>query len=470
MKMINSKINISVFAGLFFLLLGLTLICFQFCNDIEVYKYLFVITGIITFTFIFLKAKSIFHIHMLYFLAFYYFVGGIVVLDLLFNNIDFAKTSFFTQYTFSESIQKEMLQIVSVAQLAIFFSSFTINCNKKEMIKLNSIRIKQFCFIVFYIAIIIKAYSVFLIVKQVFSYGYISIYLKPVQIPPIVRMGDDLFLPSLALLFCLNLTENERKTVYCTGLFIAIFSLFTGGRADGLSLLVLLICLINKHKRIRNKTIFLLFIILLCLVLSVQFLRVSEKINIASVLTSLSGAVMPAIGYGIKYKESFTDPLAILFNNFISYINYFTVTFTGKGFLPIFPQGPSADFALKGHDSAARLSYLANSQFYLSGMGVGTSCYLEFYWLGGLITVFLLTVLSITFINYLEKHFNNNLVLRFFYIIFIGGWLLSNRTAALDYLSIFYLLKFLPLIFISFLLFYYLKEIKKHEKNIVCDV
>ena len=411
----NKKVNISIFMSIFFLLLGITIFLFEFCNNVEIYKILFTITGIITFIFLFLQTNSFYHIYMLFFLAFYYFIGGVVVLDLIFQNIDFAKTTFFTQYTFSTQIQKEMLQIISVAQLAIFWSSFAMHRTNTQTKILGSTRIKQFCFILFYIALIIKAYSIYLTVRQVFTYGYISIYLSPVKLPTIIRMGDDLFLPVLALLFCLKLSEKEIKNIYRIILFIAIFSLFTGSRADGIALFVLLICLINKHKKIDNKKIIILIIVLGILILGVQFLRGSEKINVAIILSSFSGAVMPAIGYGIEYKDFFSDSIAILFNNFISYINYFAVSFTGNGFLPIFPQGPSAEFALKGHDSAARLSYLANNKFYLGGMGVGTSCYLEFYWIGGLITVFILTVLSLRFMNYLENNFNNNIILRFFY-------------------------------------------------------
>lgn len=453
----NSKY---ILISLYSLVIASFLIC-SFFSCLEGEKIIFFVTAILIFIMYFCKFHSFYHPLFLFFFTFYYFIGGGIIIDLFSSSYNFADTSFFTTYTFDKDIQIKMMNIFNIVQFAMFFSVLIPSGKSKSIsIYIEDNQVKQFFILVFIVATILKVWSVLLVIKQVFAEGYISIYLHPVQLPPFLRMGDDLLVPAMGLLLLANLTCRELKISCGIFVIVSILSLFTGSRASGITLLLSAICILNMNFKLSNKSFLRFAVILLVLILFVQFVRINDSISLGDVLSNFVGSIIPTVGYGVQYEDKFTtDGFCIFVNIIISYINYFLVAATGAGFLPNFPDGPSSLLALKGFDSAARISYYANSKFYLAGMGMGTSCFLEYYWLAGYFGVFIFTTMSMYFFIKLNKRYKSSLVCRFLYIIFLGGWLLSNRTSALEFMNLFYLAKFLPLLLMLFL-FKYSKERK----------
>lgn len=427
-------------------------------NDIGLKKILFCIISLFTASYIMAKTKSFYHPLFLFYIAFFYFIGGSVFLDVLFPNYNFAKTHFFTNYEFSKDIQNEMLLLINFVQFGILLASFSIKERIGKYEVIHNIRLRQYFYLVFILAFFIKLISIFLIINQVFKYGYISLYLKPIVLPPFIRMGDDLFIPSIACLLAFQLEKKQIKSVVFALILIGIAGLLTGNRSSGIGFLLLSIVVKNIYEPMKNRYFAVVFIFLLFLILLVQVLRIGEKIEISDLLGDIVGSIVPTIGYGIQYKNEFNDSFLLIINFIVNYIDYFLRIFTGISILPNFPSGPSSMLALEGHDSAARISYFANSQYYLGGMGMGTSAYLEYFWLGGLISVIVLTFVNLKFMLHLYENYNRSIHCRFFFIIFLNGWFLSNRTSALEYLNIFYLVKFIPIVLLTLILFYYMNR------------
>lgn len=439
----NRKFSNCLLVTYLLLLVQFVIIICPVSNEVVVIdKYLSIICFIWSIISMLWCKINIFHPYILFMFSFGIFIESRVILDVLCEDIFFnQKTLFGYSGFFSINVSKQLLEQITLSILflnlgALYAFYLNKENNKLRIEDTNTIynirRIGLFFFYSFLIPYIMYLIDIFLYVTK---NGYLSIYLldEPIISNPILKISDDICLFGL-FLYLSSYPKNKLYKFVIIFYFITVFmKLGIGARGSFVASILTFLSYYGFRNRIKKKAVFCFIGIAMCIIsLSQIVLEVRndgfnslsyEKIQ--SILSNnflisfvyQQGATIEVLGFIIEKKEEFANPyyyaLGPLYNSFITY--------------PILKKidplkcndKQSVENANSSYRIAHKLSYLLDSNLYLSGQGVGSSIVSELYLFGGIFSIsiflFILMFILVYFTETKKYSYTGCLVL--FYVL-----------------------------------------------------
>lgn len=250
-------------------------------------------------------------------------------------------------------------------------------------------RVKVISKYLIYISICFKLLTTLEIIKHVFTYGYLALYLEPPQeLPYVVYKLSDLFTLAVYLFLASMPSKKESRFIITCYVLVSLFSLFTGRRGFFMfAILLLFVYFYIRNKinpeqewitaRMKRMCVIILPFLLIGMYL-IGFIRMEATIDdtgdtnpLLSFFYSQGGSVQ-MIGLVKESIESLPKEQHYLFGPLL---HMFDGTTIGSlfGLDALVPQ--TTDMALKGDSLGDYLTYKYDPNRYLSGGGYG-SCFI----------------------------------------------------------------------------------------------
>ena len=397
------------------------------------------------------KHKIVFHPNVLFLVSFFTFLLGRILIGLI-TDKSFAQNEFFTTHVFSRQIQFSILISLQVALLGFFSGSvLSVNTEKRNYKKVG-IPSKDLFKVVFWILFVFSAFSncfvLYKTVSQVFSEGYLSLYVSPPLIPGIIHFFATLF--TLAFAYIINCTTNSRHKKIGKGVFIILLfiSLLTGGRGSFLiNLLTYLFFAMRYNKKKLN--ILKLFFFGILFIFSMQIissLRVNETVvqidKMMSYFIWNQGTSISIQGYVLEHISRIPKNLMILFKTVLDpYLSLIGLN------APLNMASVMYQDVMKTYSLGHIVSYLVDSNKFSMGYGLG-DCYIsELYIIGGYPLIFLGSFFYSYFFTFFTRKARFNEYFSFFLYQMMPFYIFAPRWKFLGFIgNVNYLIKAMPLI------------------------
>ena len=390
--------------------------------------------------------EKIFHPYILFLVAFFVFILGRIFLDIL-GLSDFAQTIWFTVHVFSENIQKEILETITLSLVclhcgALFALGILSNKDVNYSTWHNKELIKKIGFFLFFISVIPYFLNVLVQVLYVFKHGYVSLYSAKELIVqnPILRIFDDFYKIGFFLYLATLPSKKEIRIpviIYCT---ILGLTLLIGRRGTVFTEILTIIAYFGLRDEIKFKRFAFIVLSLIPLALVVQIIRSSGDLNTfdanpKEVLENFifeQGGSSKILGYTFEFEKELDGGLKYLFDPVV--VGLKNGTF-GRMLLKPVPVGQSLEVINSRYSLAHMISYKANPDIYLSGNGLGTSFVAEFYIAGRYWGVALLSFIMFFGFVYFIGRYKYSVVGIFLLLYIMPNIFFMPRAHPLDFVN-----------------------------------
>ncbi|KAB0665285.1 O-antigen polysaccharide polymerase Wzy [Oryzomonas japonica] len=438
------------------------------------------VVTLIEFFFIFYSAykiyKNLFHPNVLFLLSFFVFLLGRILLS-FFIGESFAKTEFFTNYIFSDEIQFNMLYSLQIALLGFYLGVFRIMNNRHKIVPIIAKQkpdkaFKYLILFIFWVSSAAKMFVILVFIMQVYTQGYLSLYISPPQLPIVVSLLSSMYFLASAALFTFLDNSDEIGKYKKIFLFILILSLFTGSR--GTFVIDLLTYIYFNTRKTVNKVniVKTVFFAAICMVLLqiVSSTRVGNTgLNFGNLLSYFfwdQGGSIDIQGYTMEYlwylPKSFLLILKPILDPYLTLLGLNTVL-----------DFENTSTVMTTYSLGHMLSFLVDQGKFEMGYGLG-SCYIsELYTVGGFTLVFAGSYFYSSFFSFLARKSMNNNITGFLLFMMMPFYIYAPRWNYLGFASnLNYLVKYSFLFIIVYFIIKYLlfnRGIIYEKKDIICD-
>jgi oligosaccharide repeat unit polymerase len=453
----------------YFLILTIFFIALVF-DEIQIYKFILIIIYFIVFLTAYNKERNILHPNILFLICFFFFLCSRVLLDII-SSKNFAQTDFFTTYIFTKEIQKKILLSLIIALLGFSTGQlYRSRANEQStgFRKYDNKIIIKFTFIILVISFFAYLSANTIRIHQSFTKGYLSLYLSPPSIPKIIRALQDIFIPTIAFSFLLDISSKYIKAMNIMTAFACIASILTGARGNSILIILTYLFFYNyylKHKKVPFHNIILpgLFMFIPLIVVGLTRLNTTYKIfsEVISIFFWGSGESLTVQGYLIERVSEINNKIYYLLMPALHYL----LRIMGVS-MPVTKAGQTYETVMNSYNLAQKLSYLVNEKLYLSGLGLGSSNIAEFYLVGGYFLIFLGYLFYSAFFSYLVNKAKRNKPASFLLFVFTPFYIYSPRWNAFGFLEIISPLRCLPFILLFYILYKYCKPKKTSPDEI----
>lgn len=404
---------------------------------------------------------KLFHPYILFLIAFFTFLLGRILLDIL-GHSDFAQTIWFTTYTFEPNIQKGILNLISLSLLfvqlgslvAIYLVSIKKNTNKGSSWAFNY-PLKKIGLLMFLIAVIPYSISIIQQILFVISNGYVALFSNKSLIVqnPILRLSDDIYKMGLFLFFACYPSKKEIKIPMIIYIILLGFTLLIGRRGVVFTEILCLIAYLGFRNEIKIKNFIITGFVLIVLSFMMNMYRINESLptdkftpkKLIETFLFEQGGTSQFIGYTLEQDKNIKGSWEYLLDPII---------FTLKNSLPGLKKptkGQSLEVVNERYSLSQKIAYKTNPELYLQGNGLGTSFIAEFYVFGGYLGVAFMSFLFMFIIIYFIENYKFTVVGMFLLFFILPQFFFSPRAHPFDFIP--FILR--PLIFLIFLQYFF---------------